>query len=71
MSQDDDCVFAVCRQDASAVLDDGTVVHFASMFDCEGDFTESTEEAVVAVAPLPDGSWVVIDLTQFEPATVH
>lgn len=64
-------VIAICRRDACAILDTGHIVHFAVMLDIEQQETDDVSEAVVAVAPLPDGNWVVIDFSQFETMAVH
>lgn len=64
-------VTAICRSEACAILDTGHIVHFALMLDIEQQETDDVGEAVVAVAPLPDGNWVVIDFSEFETVSVH
>jgi hypothetical protein len=64
-------VTAICRRDACAVLDTGEIVHFATMLDIDGNETDDPAECAVAVAPLPDGNWVVIDFSEFETVAVH
>jgi len=64
-------VIAINRLEACAVLDTGHIVHFSVMLGRDGDETNDVSECVCAVAPLPDGDWVVIDLTQFETVSVH
>ena len=59
-------VTAICRRDALAILDTGEIIHFATMLDIDGNETDDTAECVCAVAPLPDGRWVVIDFSEFE-----
>lgn len=54
-----------------AVLEDGTEIPLETLLDCDGDETEDLDDAVVAVAPLPNGKWVTIDLTAFAPHQVH
>jgi hypothetical protein len=61
-------VVAINRKTASAVLDDGTVVKFSAMVDAFGDETDDASEAIAAIAPLPDGKWLGIDLTATQKA---
>lgn len=62
---------AVNRKAACAILDDDTVVQFVRMYDRLGAETDDFSEAASAIAELPDGKWIAIDLTCFEPAPVH
>jgi hypothetical protein len=62
---------AINRAEAFALLDDGSIVHFSNMFDAFGDETDDSMEAVSAVAPLPDGKWMAINLTMFEGVATH
>lgn len=64
-------IIAINRSEACAVLSTGHVIHFSVMLDRDGDETESVDDAMVAVAPLPDGRWVVIDFSEFETVSVH
>lgn len=64
-------VTAINLSEACAILDTGHIVHFATMLDMEGNETEDVSECVVAVAPLPNGNWVVIDFSEFETVSVH
>jgi len=64
-------VIAINRSEACAILDTGHIVHFSVMLDRDGDETESVDDAMVAVAPLPDGHWAVIDFSKFETVSVH
>jgi hypothetical protein len=64
-------VIAINRSEACAILDNGTIIHFALMLDIHQDETDDVSEAVVAVAPLPDGNWTVIDFSKFETVSVH
>lgn len=64
-------VVAIKRSEACAILDNGTIIHFSLMLDIEGEETDDVSECVCAVAPLPDGKWVVIDFSEFESASVH
>jgi hypothetical protein len=64
-------VSAINRTDGSAILDTGEIVHFSLMFDAEGNETDDVSECVCAVAPLPNGDWVVIDFSEFEQVSAH
>lgn len=64
-------VIAINRSEACAVLNTGHIVHFSLMLDGDGDETDEVSECVCAVAPLPDGRWVVIDFSEFETVSVH
>lgn len=64
-------VVAVNRKTAHAVLDDDTIVEFVSMYDAFGSETDDFSEAVSAIAELPGGKWIAIDLTCFEQVSVH
>lgn len=64
-------VIAINRSEACAVLSTGHVIHFSVMLDCDGDETDDVADAMVAVAPLPDGRWAVIDFSEFETVSVH
>lgn len=64
-------VIAINRSEACAILDTGHIIHFSVMLDREGDETNDVTETVVAVAPLPDGRWAVIDFSKFETVSVH
>lgn len=64
-------VIAINRSEACAILDTGQIIHFALMLDIHQDETDDVSEAVVAVAPLPDGRWAVIDFSKFEMVSVH
>lgn len=64
-------VIAINRSECCAILENGTIIHFALMLDIHQDETDDVNEAVVAVAPLPDGRWAVIDFSEFETVSVH
>lgn len=64
-------VIAINRSEACAILDTGQIIHFALMLDIHQDETDDVSQAVVAVAPLPDGRWAVIDFSKFETVSVH
>ncbi len=51
-----------------AVMDDDTIVHLETLLDADGEETDDAEAARSAVGQLPDGSWLAVDLTQFETA---
>lgn len=59
-------VFAINVAQRIAVMDDDSVVHLETLLDVDGEETDDTEAARSAVGQLPDGSWLAIDLTQFE-----
>lgn len=48
------------------LLDTDETVEIDTMFGGDGQETDDPAEAVTAVAPLKDGSWISVDLTQFE-----
>lgn len=54
-------VVAICRSQACAVLDDGTIIHFDQMFDAFGDLTDD----------VADGRWLAIDLSAFSNVARH
>ncbi|MES0071929.1 hypothetical protein [Mesorhizobium sp. M0058] len=60
--------FAVNLKRRIAVMDDDSVVHLETLLDASGDETEEAGDARSAVGQLADGSWIAIDLTQFETA---
>lgn len=64
-------VVAINRKQRVALLGNGSIVHFTSMFDCDGDKTNNSDEAYRAVAQLPSGTWACISLDQFEPIEIH
>lgn len=64
-------VIAINRSEACAVLNTGHIANFSVMLDRDGDETDDVAEALVAVVPLPDGRFVVIDFSEFETVTVH
>lgn len=64
-------VTAINRSDGSAILDTGQIVHFSVMLDVDGNETDDIADCVVAVAPLPNGDWAVIDFSEFEQVSVH
>lgn len=57
---------AINRTIGTVFLNDGSIVKMQNFVDRFGDDTDDVEEAIKAIAPLPDGKWLVIDLTQFE-----
>lgn len=64
-------IVAINKSEGCAILDNGTFIHFALILDHDGEETDDASEAVVAVAPLPNGEWVVIDFSEFETVQVH
>lgn len=57
---------AINRKQGLVFLDDDSYSKMQHYVDRFGDDTDDAEEAVSAIAPLPDGRWLVIDLTQFD-----
>lgn len=57
---------AVNVYDGVILLDTNETVFIETMLDFEGDETLNHEEAMAAIAPLPNGQWIAVDLTQFE-----
>jgi len=53
------------------ILDDGRVCEITQMFDRFGDETEDPSQAMAAVARLPSGNWLSIDLSMFEHQETH
>lgn len=54
-----------------ALLTTGEVVKLESFVDQFGDETDEPEEAIAAVGPMLDGTWIRVDLTKFGPAPAH
>ena len=59
-------VEAVNRNERLALLDDGTVINIEAWQDESGDECDPAR-ASFAIAPLPDGKWIWIDLQAFHP----
>lgn len=49
-----------------ALLEDGSTIPLETLLDDEGDETDDIADAVVAVAPLPNGKWVTIAFSAFK-----
>lgn len=64
-------IVAISRSDGLAILDNGDVVPFANVFDAFGNETDNREDGVSAVAALPNGTWVVIDFSDYDPVSIH
>lgn len=64
-------VAAISKEERCAVLTDGRICEFATMYDAEGDETDEVEAAVIAVAPHPEGTWLVLQLHEFDGMTIH
>lgn len=62
---------AINRTRGLVFYDDGSMAEMQYFVDRFGDETDDILEAISAVAPMPDGRWAVIDLTQFETVTKH
>lgn len=59
-------LIAINRERGLVSLDDGSVLKMQNYVDRFGDDVDSAEEAISAIAELPNGRWIVIDLTEFE-----
>jgi len=64
-------IIAIRRAQRVAITDLGHECALVNIFDDEGDESDDATTAVAAVCQLPDGRWIAIDLTQFEPVVVH
>lgn len=64
-------VAAISKEERCAVLTDGRICEFSTMYDAEGDETDEIESAVVAVAPHPEGAWLVLHFRDFDGVTLH
>lgn len=64
-------VAAISKDEQCAVLEDGRICKFDKMYDAEGDETDDVTTAVSAIAPHPDGPWIVLRLHEFEGVTLH
>jgi hypothetical protein len=64
-------VTAISRQGGYAILDDGAMIKFHAAYDEFGEETDDLSEAVTAIAPLPDGTWIAIDFRYFDPVVVN
>ena len=71
LAKDQVAVDAISRTRRIAILEDGAVIPLGALIDRDGDETDEAELAVIALAALPDGRWIVIDLAAFEPRLVH
>lgn len=49
----------------------GLVGEVVLWLDLDGDETEDSSEALAAVARIGWGTWLAIDISQFEPVEVH
>jgi hypothetical protein len=64
-------IFAVNRSRRVAITHDGHECALTNLFDADGEETDDADIAFAAVCQLPDGLWATIDLTQFDPVSVH
>jgi LDH2 family malate/lactate/ureidoglycolate dehydrogenase len=64
-------VYAVNVAKRAAYLDTGEQCPITKLLDFEGDETDNPAEAVAAIAPLRSGTWITIDLTQFDPVRLN
>lgn len=62
---------AVNVQRGLILLDTNETVEIDTMIDADGDETDDPDLALAALAPLPDGRWIVVDLTAFERAQIQ
>lgn len=54
-----------------AVLEDGRICEFSTMYDRDGEETNDIAAAVTVVAPHPEGAWLVLHMRDFEGVTLH
>lgn len=64
-------IVAVNVSDRVALTDDGMVIEFDTMFDRDGEETDDTNAATVAIVELPNGNWAVLAFRDFDPTMVH
>lgn len=62
---------AVNRVLGLILLDTDETVEIDTLLDADGDETDDPQAAVAAVAPLPNGRWISVDLAAFESAENH
>lgn len=62
-------VIAVNRWTRQALLNTDESVDIKTFHDEDGDVTDNVEEASFAVAELPNGRWILILLSNFNPVT--
>lgn len=67
MSEPD--VAAINFDEGIMVLEDETVLQIDSMYDDDGEEIDDPDLAVTAIAELPDGRWLSVDLNCFERLT--
>lgn len=61
---------AVNRNEGLALLNDGSVISIDTWQDESGDECDPAQ-AAFAIAPLPDGKWIWIDLQAFHPVKTN
>ena len=71
LAHDQVTVDAISRTRRIAILEDGAIVPLGLFLDRDGDETDEIDAAVIAIAALPDGRWIVIDLADFERRLLH
>jgi len=59
-------VALVYKERKFAVLTNGWIVGFSSMYDIDGDETDDIEIAQHALVSAPDGTWITIKLDYFK-----
>lgn len=64
-------IVAVNFRSSYALLGDGRIVPFVTMFDENGDRTDDSWEAFTATIKHPDGGWLVVELDQYEMVVLH
>lgn len=53
------------------LLTDGTVVNMDTLIDAHGDDTDDLCQATVAICPLPNGKWIVVEFQNYEHRISH
>lgn len=59
-------IMAINRKREIAMTENGVQLKMQNFVDRFGDDIDDAFEAVSAIAQLPDGRWIVIDLEEFE-----
>ncbi len=50
-----------------ALLDNDTITSFDTLLDENGDVTDNTDDAVFVLVMLPDDTYEIVKLSEFEP----
>lgn len=61
-------VVAVSVEQRLAMLDSGEVFDLVEFIDGDGDLTDEPDAAVIVIGQIADGTWLSIDMREFENA---